>query len=54
MIAPMGIGTAFDISAEASVTNTSSISGSVTSAYETSWEYTTSESFSTAGSDIFV
>ena len=54
MVAPMGIGTAFDVEAEASVTNTSSISGSVTSAHETTWEYTSSESFSTAGSDIFV
>jgi hypothetical protein len=54
MIAPMGIGTAFDIEAEASVTSTSSISGSVTAGHETTWEYTTSESYSTGGSDIYI
>ena len=54
LIAPFGIGTSFDVDAEISFSTTTSIGGSKTSSSETSWEFATSESFSTAGSDIFV
>ena len=44
----------FDVEAEISFTASTSLSGSKTSSSETTWEFATSESFSTAGSDIFV
>ena len=54
LIAPFGIGTSFDVDAEISFSTTTSMGGSKTSSSETTWEFATSESFSTAGSDIFV